>query len=315
VRFEPLVKRDFIFHSGEEILIPLSGQIRYHFYWSPGGEKPAVDVLDPPIKPGWIIRINPQLPHHTWAVTNGGAEAWMIFRHLSESATAISLESEFYSATAEHPAPRRMKLKDLKDPGRFALVAWGLAEKIRLHREQANLRMAQLAYGCGVDPSHLSRIENADTNVSLDTLVRIARFLRIGLEELIAPAPWCREVVSFPRDTVRGEHAAGQSLLSKTPHNPHHLHPLYWQVDSGSTRMIRTSGNSSAGSMSSWIVLSGRLIFEVGASFAQTNELAESGSVIHVRGGVPLRIQALEDSQIIQIAYSSSGHCTCKDRE
>ncbi len=311
VQFEPVVKKDFMFHSGEELLVPISGQVRYHFFWSPGGTSPTVDILDPPLGPGSIIRINPQLPHHTWAVGKAGAEAWMIFRHLSETATAISLDSDFYSATAEHPAQRRMKLKDLKDPGRYALVAWGLAEKIRLHREQANLRIAQLAFGCGIDPSHLSRIENADTNVSVDTLVRIARFLRIGLEDLIAPSPWCREVADFPRhDGPEG--VEGRPVLGGTPGAAHHLHPAYWEMKSGAGADVDPAGAFYRESMSSWIVLSGRLIFEVRTALGTTGELIESGSVIHVRGETPLKIQALQDSEIIQITCSHSGQCACK---
>src|SRR5712692_3916802 len=34
VRFEHVPKADFIFHGGEEILIPITGQIAYHFYSS-----------------------------------------------------------------------------------------------------------------------------------------------------------------------------------------------------------------------------------------------------------------------------------------
>ena len=95
----------------------------------------------------------------------------MIFRHLSEIGTSISLESELHRDVDLHPTPRRITMTDLKDPARYALVAWGIAEKIRLHRELANLRVTTLARACGIDPSHLSRIENADTNVSLENLV------------------------------------------------------------------------------------------------------------------------------------------------
>jgi DNA-binding XRE family transcriptional regulator len=309
VRFAPAPQRDFIFHSGEEILIPIAGQIRYHFYWSPGGAPPSVDVLDPPLRTGSIIRINPQLPHHTWAVGRGGGEAWMVFRHLSEAATAISLESEYYSANAENPAPRRMRLKDLRDPGRYALVAWGLAEKIRLHREQANLRIAQLAAGCGVDPSHLSRIENADTNVSIETLVRIARFLRIGLEDLIAPQAWCREVVTFPRG---GNAGVARPLLSRTPGAPHHLHPCFWAIQSGAVAAVPDAAGAGSEGMSSWIVLSGRVIFEMAGPLGSTGELVENGCVIHVRGGTPVRIQALQDSEMIQVICSHSTLCACR---
>src|SRR5215469_6650961 len=93
VRFEHVPKADFIFHGGEEILIPIAGRIAYHFYSCVESARPKKVGLASPLKPDDIIRINPQLPHHTWAADKAGAEAWMIIRHMSDSASSISINS------------------------------------------------------------------------------------------------------------------------------------------------------------------------------------------------------------------------------
>ncbi len=294
VRFEPLPKKDFIYHGGEELLVPLAGAVQYHFFWSPGGRDPRPETLDTPLRPGSLIRIRPQLPHHTWAAGRERAEAWMIIRHFSDTAAAISLDAPFESPDL-HPPPRRVTKQDLADPGRFALIAWGIAERIRLHRERANLRLAQLAHACEIDPSHLSRIENADTNVSLDTLVRIARCLRIGLADLVAPPSHAYETGSFP--SKRGRGLRPQAVLSTV--EPHLLHPVCWDAPAGWKGPIHTPAGRS-----SWIVLDGRVIFEAG-----TPELVEAGSVIHFRGPAPARLHAMEESRLLEIRYA--GECPC----
>ena len=68
--------------------------VYYHFYWSKGGESPHRQKSDL-IAPGTLARVNSRLPHHTWAADQSGAEAWMLFRPLSESAAAANMGSEF----------------------------------------------------------------------------------------------------------------------------------------------------------------------------------------------------------------------------
>jgi transcriptional regulator with XRE-family HTH domain len=309
VRFQPAPKHDFMFHSGEELLVPIAGEIAYHFYWSPGGEPPKHEVLQPPLRRNSIIRIDPLVPHHTWAVSKTGAEAWMIFRHGSNTVAAIGLDTGPHpQMTAERRGARRMTLEDLKvDPGRYALVAWGVAEKIRLYRQRANLTVAQLAAACDVHPSYLSRVEEASTNVSLDLLLRIARVLHMGLEELLAMPGWCREVGVFPKPAWKEGPSNPRAVLHKPAGAPHALHPLHWSLRSAQT------ATANEASMSSWIVLEGRTIFEMPKAAlpgSQRSELLEAGSVIHLRSVGPVKVQALENSQLLQIVYSPA-ECPC----
>ena len=310
VRFEHKPKRDFIYHGGEEILIPVAGEVYYHFFSNAGAPRAKRQILKPPLKPGDIIRVNPQVPHHTWGGRDG-AEAWMIIRHLSDTIDQISLNPQLDSQDL-HPTPRKVEVEDLVQPGRYALIAWGLAEKIRLHRDLAHLRIVDLAGLCGIDSSHLSRLENADTNVSLDTLIRIARVLRIGLAELVAPAPWCYESAVIPHAECKSPWTP-HPVLTRPPGAIHFLHPMYLELSVGSTADVcNTYKDVPQGTLSSWIVLEGRVIFEIKSapSTPTTPEFLEKGSVIHFRQtAVPEKIQALQDSKLLQIVYSSKCNC------
>jgi len=308
VRFEHVPKSDFIFHGGEEILIPIAGEIAYHFYSSVESPRPRKVTLAPPLKAGDIIRINPQLPHHTWAADRSGAEAWMIIRHLSDSASSISINSRVSNADL-HPTPRRVTARDLKEPGRYALIAWGLSEKIRLHRERANWRIAQLAAACGIDPSYLSRIENADTNPSLETLVRIARLLHINIEEIVALVSWCYQVGTLPDPESWSREPMHHAVLPKPPGLQHFLHFIHWGVPAESVLEVPRSYTCADGVSSSWIVLDGRVIFEISTGAEACPELLERGSVIHFRDAAPRGIQALRDSELVQVVYSAACFC------
>lgn len=311
----------FIFHSGEELLTPLSGAIQYHLFWrdpKKPGKAPGVDVIDP-LKPGSIIRINPELPHHAWSVVREGSAAWMVIRHLSNTGPSITLDKHLEAASL-HPTPRRVKASELKDPGRFSLIAWGIAEKIKQQRDRSNLRIAQVAAYCGVDPSHLSRIENADTNVSLETLLKIGKFLHIDIDALIAPPPWGYDMA--PLALQKPKEAPGAAELLAPPpcrrqSSPpsHFLHPIYWelragqQVDEPRADKQRTK-IPPLNHPSSWIVLQGRVIMDIRTPAGSIPELAGKDSVIHLREHSPQKLQALEDTKLLQIVFS--GECFCR---
>jgi transcriptional regulator with XRE-family HTH domain len=316
LRLEQVNQREFLFHSGEELLIPLTGEIKYHFFWKDpktGASSPKRDVTDA-LKPGSIIKINPKLPHHAWASVKKGATAWMITRPTSNIGTSIYLNTPL-DAPDLHPTPRRVKEADLKKPGQYALIAWGLAEKIRLQRFRSNLRIAQVAAHCGIDASHLSRIENADTNVSLETLLRIGKFLRIDLDRLMAPEPWGYEIEKLALQQSKGA-PIFQELLTE-PVGPresfqpsHFLHAVYWELQEGQQVPTPKPSGAKYKHPSSWILLSGRIIMDVRTNTGSIAELVEKDSVLHLREDPPQNIHALQDSKMVQIIYS--GECFCK---
>ena len=173
------------------------------------------------------------------------------------------------------------------------------------------MRIAQLAAHCGIDSSYLSRIENADTNPSLETLVRIAEMLHISIDELTVPLPWCYEVEQLPHVRVRGPAASHQPLLSRPP-AAHFIHPIHWEAPAGCNIGLDDLTEFADVTSSSWIALAGRVIFEMPAGTDVFPELIEKGSVIHFRGAVPKRIQALQDSQLIQVIHASARDCPCR---
>jgi len=62
IRLGPKHKNEFVFHPGEEIMIPVQGEVSYHFFWSPGARPPARVVLNSLVEEGSLVRINPQIP-------------------------------------------------------------------------------------------------------------------------------------------------------------------------------------------------------------------------------------------------------------
>jgi transcriptional regulator with XRE-family HTH domain len=301
--FDYVPKKDFMYHGGEEILVPIAGEVFYHFYSNHGTRRPREHALKP-LKPGSAIVLNPQIPHHTWGGREG-ADAWMISRHVSDSASAISFIS---TSNVDLPlTPRTITKKALQQPGAYALVAWGIAEKIRLHRDRAKLRIGKLANACDLDPSHLSRIENASTNVSIETLVKIARILRIGLDELIAPkeSQWFFEVAQLPKSSNTNR-VVKEKLFQRTDPGSQLLTTIHWEIPAGGpSEQISPNQSLDEENPLSWIVLKGRVIFEIGDHENSSPEVLDEGSVLHFRRPLPVKIQALKDSQLLQISYSS----------
>jgi transcriptional regulator with XRE-family HTH domain len=303
VKFLPRVKDDFMFHHGEEFLVPLEGAVTYHFFWS-GGQAPAARLLlDDPVTAGSIICIDPQVPHHTWAAGDQPAEAWMIMRDASNRAVSISMDPDVKERSDRGGVSRRASAGQLEDPSHYALIAWGLLERIRSHRERGRLTIAELAVRCDLDAGHLSRVEAGKANLSLEALVRIARFLQINVADLV-PArvdrPWCIDALSGPSGQLN-------PLFQGRNGRPHLLHTHVLELQAGDVRDL--DAGTDPFEYSSWIVLFGRTLFEFTEATTHTGELVERGSVMHFRLALPIRIRALDASRLLQVIYSSV--CTC----
>lgn len=303
--FQPRVKDDFMFHHGEEFLAPLEGAITYHFFWSGGAAPAARLVLDEPVRVGSIICIDPQTPHHAWAADDGPAEAWMIMRDASNRAVSISVDPDVKAPAGRAGVSRRASVDQLEDPAHYALIAWGLLEKIRSHRERARLTLAELALRCDLDAGHLSRVEAGKANLSLEALVRIARFLQINITDLV-PA---REEHPWRVEPLAGRAGELVPVFPTRTTRPHSMHSHVLELAAGDTREL--AAGSDPFEHSSWIVLSGRMLFEFTEATTHTGELVERGSVIHFRSALPIRIRALDASRILRLTYSSV--CSCGD--
>jgi transcriptional regulator with XRE-family HTH domain len=308
VRFEAAEKDRFMHHGGEEILLPTQGSVSYHFFWSPGGSEPARKLLPNPVKPGSIIRINPQIPHHTWAAGEEPAEAWMIIRNLTDSTAGTHLDLPPDVDLEVRPPRAQLTSAALEQSERYALVAWGIAERIRTSRLRAGLSIRQLASVCQIDAAQLSRIENgsSSSNVSLEVLLRIARCLGLELQQLLSTEfVDKRNPFKIERlDQARKAPVCPVLCISQG----HFLHLDHWSVPEGETIPLEEAPGDS-GAHTSWIVLKGEAIFDLTDPDSGTSrELVDRDSVIHSRNHARLTsIRALQKLRLLRVTYSP--HC------
>jgi len=306
VRFDPVEKDRFMHHGGEEILLPIEGSVAYHFFCSAGNGAPTRRLLPDPVKPGCVIRIDPQIPHHTWAAGEEPAVAWMFIRDLTDSTAGTHLDLPRDVNLEVQPPRRQLSAEELEHSERYALVAWGISEKIRLGRLRAGLSIRQLAAACEIDAAQLSRIENGSSasNISLEGLLRIARCLGLEIQQLLCTEfideshPFrIEEIDRTPQPGMR------QSILC-IPRR-HFLHMNHWHVPEGETIHLEEEREDSR-VYRSWIVLAGEAIFELTDPVAGTNkELIDHDSVVHCRNDAALTaIRALQNLELLQVAYS-----------
>ncbi|MCH8890552.1 MAG: helix-turn-helix domain-containing protein [Myxococcales bacterium] len=305
--FDPAEKDRFMHHGGEEILLPIEGSISYHFFCSAGSGAPTRTLLPEPVEPGSVIRIDPQIPHHAWAAGDEPAVAWMIIRDLTHTTASTHLDLP-RDVSLEVESPRRQLTADeLAHSERYALVAWGISEKIRIGRLGAGLTIRQLAAACEIDPAQLSRIENgsAASNVSLEVVLRIARCLGLEIQQLLS-AEFIDQRNPFKTETLDQAGGSGKGDPLLCIREPHFIHLHHWKVPEGETVRLE-EGRGDAAAQKSWIVLNGEAIFELADPIAgTTKELVDHDSVIHIRNDASLEaIHALQELELLQVTYSA----------
>ncbi len=304
VRFAVRKKHDFMFHEGEELLIPLQGDIQYHFFWaSPEDHRaPREVMLEHPVRFNEMLRINPMVPHHTWAVGEE-ALAWMIFHHASGTSDALIVKG-----AANSKPRRRVTAKTLRQPGRYALNAWGLSPMIRAARLRSQLSVGELADYIGTSASSLSRVEEGRANASLNLILKICRTLNLSFTDSIRAAQWAYEIQSFP---VSGEDSP-VPLLTEPRFFHHKLHPYYVVLSESRPIQLHTT-DSFPNSFGSWIVLEGQLLLDLSEIGGRSVSL-DPGSVAHFRTSAPVKVNALKYTRLLQIFYSPQCRCIKSER-
>jgi DNA-binding XRE family transcriptional regulator len=304
VSLQNVPKEDtYVVHHGEELVVPITAPVTYAFFWSPGGKAPQRELVT--VDPGTIAAVNPRLPHHGWAAKKAGTEAWIAIYHDPDSSIALDLETKIEVAREDAHSRRRFHSSDFSDPAQFALVAWGIADKIRNQRQRANLTIAQMAKLAGVDASHLSRIENASANVSLQMLLHICKFLRINLDSLIGSSRWnCRVHKLSDASTTSQKWFVDNGGC-------HQLRPSILQLNTASGGTHKSQVLSRQEELVSWIVLEGRMILEPAVVKVTDSdvsvhkaELLEPGSVVHFRKPVEAKVKVLDLPRILRIGLS-----------
>ncbi len=308
-RLHPTEKRKFMYHGGEEILLPTRGSVSYHFFWSAGQGEPTRKLLPSPVKRGSVIRIDPQIPHHTWAAGDEQAEAWMIIRDATDSTAGTHLDLPRDVKVEADPPRRQLTSDELSQSEQYALAAWGISEKIRRGRLRAGLTIRQQASACQIDAAQLSRIESgsAPSNVSLDVLIRIVRCLGLEIRDLVS-AGFTDKSNPFKIERIDPMPKAESVRSVLCVPERHFVHLDHWSTPEGKTVDLENDrGDSDA--HHSWIVLKGEAILDLtDPTSGATRELVDRESVIHCRNHAgPTSIRALQNLKLLRVTYSR--HC------
>jgi transcriptional regulator with XRE-family HTH domain len=323
-RFGPKEKAEYVFHPGEELVIPIQGEITHHFFWTPGGRMPERVLRNTPPSEPSIVRINPQIPHHAWS-TKGDASAWLILRHATNSPVAVVIDREAGSLALQHsatpwPAPvrdqevpstfhapirHRVTADDLRKPGAYALIAWGISDLIRDTRQKAGFTTTDLANQIGIDPSSLSRLEEAKANVSIEMLAKVCRGLRIGMAERMDSGSWI-----YQREKIETKGSVQSGAMLPVPPSAHTMHPYLSRLAEGEQRAASTFRGEDPNQTASWILLKGRILLDLPPTLGGKSLIVESGNVMHFRERGDVQLKALSDSTIVHIVHSRL--CGCK---
>lgn len=316
-------KQHFVFHSGEEIFIPISGDVFYHFFFSPGGRRPHRAVIKVSPNEGTIVRINPQIPHHAWSAGEA-SDGWLILRHSTDSPAALVMDEDHsflkLTGTKEwadqiidqdfsglRTSRQRFTVNELLRPGAYAMIAWGISDAIRSARQKSSLTVSQLAKVIGVDASSLSRLEDAKANVSIELLSKVCRALRIGIGERIGSGTWTHD-----QGVLEKMKSARSTPVLPGSRSPHDLHPYFLRIAPGAGRSIFSGREGDTKQMSSWILLRGRALVELPASMGKRSILLDAGNVLHFREHAPIQVKALQEVSFLQIFHSQQ--CQCLSR-
>src|SRR5215470_16077698 len=216
---------------------------------------------------------------------------------------ALRIPDSKVAASLRVPVRRRVTVNDLRKPGAYAMIAWGISELIRDARQKTGLTTTDLARQIGIDPSSMSRLEEAKANVSIDMLGRVCRALRIGMGERMESGSWIYERHNI--DDGSTESSAPQN----SPRSPHFLHPRTMRLSKGQQKKATTGAGSETGQLSSWIVLNGRALVDLPQSMGTKSVILDAANVLHFKEHGELKLEALQDSTVVQVLDSLNCEC------
>jgi transcriptional regulator with XRE-family HTH domain len=293
---------DFHYHLGEELLAPIDGDVTYEYFWTSSQERLTVS-------PGSLVRMNCQLPHRNWA-SRKGTKVWMAIRPETGSTASVGLDT---TQSVTEKLSQSISEADIQNPGKFALVALGLQPRLKIARHRVGLSIDKLATLCEISQSSASRMEDLKTaNVSVHTLVKIAEKLDLDLSRVFPSFNWNYRVAA-----LSGDAHPRVALNATKPPVPvrHYMHPILWELQNGQRieqLLDDTWPDLGADSMHSFIVLSGRVLFDIGDHANPQPIALNADGVLHIRDNPHCSVQALATCSVLHFVYSSV--CVC-DRE
>ncbi len=293
---EKKAETDFHYHLGEELLTPID--VTYQYFWKQGKKELIVE-------PGNLVRMNCQLPHRNWAVPED-TRAWMAIRPETGSTASVGLDTKGHNVIEK--LSQSISEADASNPGKFALVALGLQPLLKIARLRVGLSIEKLALLCEISQSSASRIEDLKTaNVSVHTLAKIAEKLDLDLSRVFPSFNWDHRSAKLD-----GACRPASPLNSTVPPVRHYLHPIVWKLQTGKRIEDVISAewlNLGADSIHSFIVLSGRALFDIGDHDNPQSIALNTQGVLHLRDNPRFSMQALTACSVLHVVYSSV--CVC----
>jgi transcriptional regulator with XRE-family HTH domain len=302
VVFTDKKKTHLMVHAGEEVIVPVSGEIEYDF-WEYGHDAAEPGrVTRGPCRPGHIWRINPAVPHHTRAVA-GIAEAWIVLRELRDTSASIRrAPSASPDGSKVHHTRQWADAELRRTPSRFLLSTTLLSEKIRLFRARSGLSVQDLADRCGVDRVFLSRVEEGTINLSLTVAIRIAEFLGFDPIEALEEGFWdCQ-----PTEPIQfSGNSDVQQVSELAPADKKQwLHFRHLRLEKGETRELHDPHRSCLGVMTSWVALKGKVDFQGLHNEHDTSAFLRTGSVLHLKVPQNIKVEAYDASELLEVRHS-----------
>lgn len=310
VKFLPNGTRNrLISHLGEEILIPTSGQIDYVFLrkQKEGLVRELVSESESgPLGAGDVIRVQPSVPHYTWAHGDKEAEAWMLIRDISGNLASVRSKTKKNDGVSPHHHDRE---HFENNPENYPMYAWGIAEKISYFRAAADMEIFNLANRLGIDRAQVSRIESGGTNLGLLRMILIGAELGFDALEGLTENLWVNERGNLP--TLGGnEHSDfGDELACRSDWRPlvsakslelkaQQEWPPKKKKRADEETQVNDENKPPTASISSWLMLKGSAFLNTTSS--HDNYLSE-GSVFHVRSPEEvIKIVAHTPAQLIR---------------
>jgi transcriptional regulator with XRE-family HTH domain len=294
---EENAERDFHYHLGEELLTPIDGVVTYQYFWTQGEQRLTVE-------PGSLVRMNCQLPHRNWAARHN-TRVWMAIRPETGSTASVGLDT---TQSVTEKLSQSISEVDVRNPGKFALVALGLQPRLKIARHRVGLTIDKLALLCEISQSSASRLEDLKTaNVSIHTLAKIAEKLDLDLSRIFPSFNW-----NYRLADLNVERQPCVTLKSTVPPVRHYLHPLLWQLQSGQRVeqfIDDTWPDLGTDSMHTFIVLAGRVLFDIGDHDNPQPIALNTEGVLHLRDNPRFSVQALTSCSVLHVIYSSV--CVC----
>lgn len=307
VTFSRASSKHLMTHPGEELIAPTAGKVFYDWIVPKNGNFELERYrISHAVVPGQLLRVNPSVPHCTRG-EGGSAMAWM--GHLDISRNTIAIRSKGGSALK----PRVITEEQLRErPELYSMLATGLSATIRLLRMSPDMDIIKLAKFTGMDRAQLSRIESGQANVMMDKLDKIGEALGFDFTEFFLKRIWLCQRYDLAKDLpLPGRGPGSFELLPQSER--FFLHHGYLEVTK--THQKHQPRVFPQGSMSSWVVLHGDAIINMGDIYDDAGEpqerrevgeeLLKQGQVIHFRRPLDCKIEARGKTKILQITCSS----------